>query len=202
MTGYCSGGRFRAPGFTLMETLVMLVLVSFSVLLMFQMLGTYRVARERFVARGADIDREALFSGWFADSIGGLHAVDGQPLDGGASSFSAVTLNPLLAQPGAPVPIQWTLEPAPVDGGWSVVYSEAGEVRWTLPLATPDVPSFVYLDQGGAVHETWPPALGVQRMLPQAIALIRGSIEGGRVQVAAVRGPLDPVYAPYQLEQE
>ena len=37
----------KGGGFTLMEMLVTLVLISFATMLMFQMLGSYRIANER-----------------------------------------------------------------------------------------------------------------------------------------------------------
>ena len=43
--------RNAVAGFTLMEMLVTLVLISFATMLMFQMLGSYRVARERVQAQ-------------------------------------------------------------------------------------------------------------------------------------------------------
>lgn len=193
--------RRAPPGFTLMETLVMLVLVSFSVLLMFQMLGTYRVARERVVSVGAGIDREALFEDWYADSVGGLHAVDGAPLSGDEAAFSAVTLNPMLAGPGAPVQVRWSLEAGP-DGTWTVRYAEAGEERWSLPLATREPPRFAYVDEAGKVHASWPPDLGLQQALPRAVALVRGAGADERVHAVAVRGPLEAVDLPFEMEQD
>ena len=57
-----------------MEMLVTLVLISFATMLMFQMLGSYRVARERVQAQAGLIDRQALFQAWFRDSVHGLYA--------------------------------------------------------------------------------------------------------------------------------
>lgn len=191
----------RARGFTLMETLVMLVLVSVTVALMFQMLGSYRIARERFIAQSGAIDRQALFEAWFADSVHGLRAIDGSPMQGTATGFEAVTLNPLFGSPGAPARVQWTLVAMP-DGGRSVRYSEDGVERWTLPLAGAGEARFAFLGDDGERHATWPPATGLRVALPAAVALVREGAPDARVQVAAVHGPRTPRIDPFEMEIE
>ena len=91
-------------GFTLMETLVMLVLLSFSVLLMFQMLGSYRIAHERVAAQSERISKAALVHAWLAETLAGQFALKDTPLRGDDLSVAGVTLNPLYASPGAPTP--------------------------------------------------------------------------------------------------
>ena len=192
----------RARGFTLMETLVMLVLVSFAVLLMFQMLGSYRVARERVAAQAGDIDRRALFDAWFLDSVRGLHPEATTPFKGEATHFTGFSLNPLFAPAGAPVALEWTLEPD-ADGVWTVSYSEDGKPRWTLPLADTREARFVYVDGAGNPQDQWPPAQGVQSGLPVSVALVQVGDSVVRTRVATVRGPLEPVPDnPFELEQD
>lgn len=190
----------RAAGFTLMETLVMLVLVSFSVLLMFQMLGSYRIAQARVVAQGGGIDRQALFDAWFSESVQGLRAIEAAPMQGSAEAFDGTTLNPLLASPGAPVAIGWRLEAGP--DGMALRYLEDDVERWALPLRDTDGARFVYLDADGTVHEAWPPAMGVQQALPASVGLVREGVAGQRVVVASVRGPLEPQYLPFELWED
>lgn len=190
----------RAVGFTLMETLVMLVLVSFSVLLMFQMLGSYRIAQSRVVAQGGGIDRQALFDAWFSESVQGLRAIEAAPLQGSAEAFAGTTLNPLLASPGAPVSIGWRLEQGP--DGTALRYLEGDVEHWALPLRDTDNARFVYLDAEGGLHDAWPPAMGVQMALPTSVALVREGVAGQRVVVASVRGPLEPQYLPFELWED
>lgn len=196
------GSAAKSGGFTLMETLVMLVLVSFAVLLMFQMLGSYRVARERIAATAGDIDRRALFDAWFLDSVRGLHPEANTPFKGTATDFSGFSLNPLFAAPGAPVALEWTLQTGR-DGEWVVSYSEDGKPRWSLPLADTREVRFVYLDRDGNPQDQWPPDSGVQAGLPVSVALVQVGAAGVRTRVASVRGPLEPLpYNPFQLEQD
>lgn len=192
------GGSMR--GFTLMETLVMLMLVSITALLMFQMLGSYRIARARFVAQSGEFDRQSLFDAWFADSVRGLHAVPGQVLQGTATSFSGVSLNPLFGPPGAPARVEWTLQRTPA-GDWTIRYVEDGTERWTLPLADAGQARFAYLDGDGKVGDVWPPASGMQDALPVSVALLRGDGDASRVQLATVRGPRKALAEPYEMEQ-
>lgn len=192
----------RAAGFTLMETLVMLVLVSFAVLLMFQMLGAYRIAGERTAAQAGNIDRQGLFDAWFMDSVRGMHALQDQPMQGSKTGFSAVTLNPLYGSPGAPTTVRWELVSKP--GEDTVVrYSEAGEPRWQLPLRDAERSHFAYVDEQGEMHDRWPPQQGLQVGLPTSVALLTGGdAVVARLRLASVLGPLQPQVAPFELEQE
>ena len=192
--------RAGLAGFTLMETLVMLMLVSMATTMMFQMLDSYRLAQERIAAQAGNQDRASLFESWFSDGVHGLSAVPGQPFKGSRSQFEGVTLNPLFGSPGAPSSIQWRLSSL-ADGG-EIEYWEDGEERWTLPLRDFDGARFVFFAQDGSQHEQWPPAKGLQEDLPAAIAFIRGGAPAERVRLAAVRGPLAPIDVPFQLEQD
>ncbi|SJZ90101.1 type II secretion system protein [Novilysobacter spongiicola] len=192
--------RAHQPGFTLMETLVMLVLVSFAVTLMFQMLGSYRVAKERTAAQAGRLDRSALMQAWFRESVEGLYPLDGEPLQGATASFSAQTLNPLHASPGAPVAIGWSLEQE-ADASW-IVYSEAGEERWRLEMRDAPAPGFVFLDGNGATHAGWPPAQGLQEALPAAVGLVwdRNDSDTGRLLLGSVRHSREPRMVPFESE--
>ena len=192
----------RTAGFTLMETLVMLVLVSFAVLLMFQMLGAYRIAGERAAAQAGNIDRQGLFDAWFMASVRGLHASEDAPMQGSKTDFSAVTLNPLYGSPGAPTPVRWELVSA-AGKDTLVRYWEAGEQRWQLPLRDGVRSRFAYVDKQGESHDRWPPQLGVQAGLPASVALLSGGGDAvARLRLASVLGPLQPQVAPFELEQE
>ena len=92
--------RNALAGFTLMEMLVTLVLISFATMLMFQMLGSYRVARERVQAQAGLIDRQALFQSWFRDSVHGLYAAPKLHLDGSAEQFSGPLWDQFTLQMG------------------------------------------------------------------------------------------------------
>lgn len=194
---------FHGRGFTLMETLVMLVLVSFSVLLMFQMLGSYRIARDRVTSQSERIDRQALFDAWFGDTVRGLYALKTEPLRGEALTFSGISLNPLMASPGAPTAFSWRLD-FTAARGWLITYGELGSARWSLPLSDTSEARFVYIDADGKTQDRWPPALGLQNELPQAVALVREDGQGKRkyIRLASVYGPAREHIELYQPEED
>lgn len=190
--------RAGHAGFTLMETLVMLMLVSMAATMMFQMLESYRIAQERIASQAGNQDRSSLFEAWFVDAVHGLLADPAKPFKGSRLEFEGRTLNPLFGPSGAPAAFNWKLRAKP-EGG-EVSYSEDGVVRWTLPMRDFDGSRFIYFDTDGSQFDQWPPAKGLSQDLPAAIALVRGAGTGERVRLAAVMGPLVPRDIPYTVE--
>lgn len=186
-----------------MEALVTLMLISFVSLLMFQMLGNYRIAKERVVAQSGSIDRRALFSAWFRDSVRNLHADRELKFKGDTRGFTGVTLDPATGNTGALTEMGWSLRQRR-GGGWEMRYSEAGEVQWSAALADDSRVSFGYVDGEGELHDEWPPRLGLAEELPAAVVFRRGGRVGGQLRpvVASVRGSLKPIVAVYELEQD
>ena len=196
-----SGARVH-DGFTLMEMLVTLVLISFATMLMFQMLGSYRIANDRVRSQAGDIDRHALFQEWFRDSVHGLYAAPKLQFVGDPAQFSATTLNPLYAMEGSPTPVEWSLR-ADQDGAAEIVYSEAGIERWHLPLQGGGEVEFAYFDANWRETDAWPPKLGKvnREALPAVVGLVRRFSDGDRPLLVAVLGPLEPPVRLYGEEQ-
>lgn len=193
----------RAHGFSLMEMLVTLMLVSFATMLMFQMLGSYRVARERVQAQAAGIDRQALFQAWLRASVHGLFAGPDLRFTGDARRFGGVSLNPLYAPQGSPSRVAWAIRDGG-EGGTEIVYEEGGEERWALAVDGTDV-QFAYLDEAGKETATWPPAHGLVKpeALPAMVVFRRQLAGREHPVVAAVLGPLEPptrLYGDEELE--
>ena len=191
-----------APGFTLMEMLVTLVLISFATMLMFQMLGSYRIANDRVRGQAGNIDRHALFQQWFRDSVHGLYAAPKLHFVGDPARFSATTLNPLYAPEGSPTAITWSLR-AGADGAAEIVYAEDGREQWHLPLQGGGEVEFAYFDEGWRETDAWPPKLGKvnPEALPAVVGLVRRFAEGDRPLLVAVLGPLEPPVRLYGEEQ-
>ena len=194
--------RFRA-GFTLMEMLVTLVLLSFTTLLIYQMLGSYRIARERAMAMSSGVDRQVLFDTWFRASVQGLFIDNRLSFKGDRQSFAATTLNPLYAREGMPVEVEWRLLEAG-EGSRQIAYSEDGRERWRLTLAGAASAYFVYLDAAGNPDYQWPlpDAPATPPTLPSGVVLVREDETGAdRAMVASVLGPLEPVLRLYSDDQ-
>lgn len=196
-----SGARVH-DGFTLMEMLVTLVLISFATMLMFQMLGSYRIANDRVRSQAGDIDRHALFQEWFRDSVHGLYAAPKLQFVGDPAQFSATTLNPLYAMEGSPTPVEWSLR-ADENGNAEIVYAEEGREQWHLALQGGGEVEFAYFDAQWRETDTWPPKLGKvnPEALPAVVGLMRRFADGDRPLLVAVLGPLEPPKRLYGEEQ-
>lgn len=196
------GNAARAHGFTLMEILVVLVLVAITVSLAFEMLGAYRLAKERVAVQADDLGRRALLEAWFIESIRGVVAVEEGMLAGAETRVAATSLNPVLAGRGAPTEFEWEIEDNP--GSLQMVYREYGEERWrvALPSGT-EAARFVYLEASGAMQPQWPPAMGMQGELPGSVALVIDAPDGRqRVMLASVRGPLLPRIDAFEMGED
>lgn len=195
-------GRHPPTGFTLMETLVMLLLVSLATTLMFQTLAAYRVARERFLVQGELLDVRTLSEDWFVESVRGLHPIGSRPLRGEPGRMEATSHNPLLGPPGTPAAIAWLVE-QDTAGTWVLAYVQDGVERFAVPMPDLDSARLVYLDAEGGSHGQWPPASGSQTGLPIAVGLLRQRVDGrSSLRLAAVRGPRVERIDPFQPEIE
>ena len=174
-----------------MEVLVTLVLISISSMLMFQMLGSYRLTRERVQAQSGMVDRQALFAAWLRASIQGLFIDQGLTFVGDEARFEGTTLNPLFAVPATPTLVRWEVRASAT--GTEVIYSEAGRERWRAQARWRSA-RFAFLDEEGKRHSAWPPRNGRQDELPSAILLlVPDSPTVDPTLAAAVLGPLKPV---------
>ena len=194
-------GTPASAGFTLMEMLVTLMLVSFTTMLMFQMLGSYRIAHQRVQAQSGQIDRRALFQAWFRESVHGLFAAKDLEFVGEADRFRGTTLNPLFASEGSPTVVEWRLLRG--DRQMEIVYLEDGTQRWRQPLEGSDEARFVYVDAEDKLQDGWPPKLGKRTRgeLPALVMLVRDGNSEAQPLAAAVLGPLLPPERVYGYEQ-
>ncbi|MDE2156359.1 MAG: hypothetical protein KGJ32_10765 [Xanthomonadaceae bacterium] len=199
-------GPRRARAFTLMETLVMLLISALAMTLMFQALAGFNRSRQRAAALEGVRDNGAVVLDWLRDSIRGLVALDmtgltvkaDDPvlgLKGDAQGFTATTLDPLLGAAGVPVTVSWQVQPAA--GGDRLVYRETGQQPLTLSLRDAGTLHFAYLDQDGKALPGWPPRLGLQVPLPQAIELLTDGGSGSQVMVQSIAVPRPMPLTPY-----
>ena len=199
----------RERGFTLLETLVMLIVSALALMMMFQALAGFNHSRERMGALESVRNNDAVVLGWLRDNFRGVVAIEATPgvarqpddpaagLRGAADGFTALTLAPLLGQNGAPVEVQWRI--AHTDSGSALIYQEAGRAPLTLPLRDASELSFAYLDANGVVTAEWPPQAGLQAPLPSAIELRLGSGARTRVVAQAIATPRPMQLAPYTV---
>lgn len=189
-----------APGLTLTEMLVVLVLVSLLGVLLIQGAGFFlgKYATVKRLHREASL--AALRQHWFISTVQAIVPSDleARRFAGDASSFEGVTLQPLAAEPGLPVRVRWS-----IDGdGASVVYAEEGGARWTVLASDEEGLAFQYADSAGQWHDRWPVVINPRRppleRIPDTVRLL--STAGRTIWLA--RLDLFPEPVPNYREDE
>jgi prepilin-type N-terminal cleavage/methylation domain-containing protein len=157
-------------GFSLLEALVTLVIVSLVATVLMQSLLYAMGLRERVLR----VDREGrtgvLHERWFRDSVAAAVAdrPDGaSPFVGDAASVRFLSQSPLDGVGARPV--AWRLEDD-VRGLKALVYAQAGD-EWTVLSSTLSEGRFEYLDTRGEWHTAWPLEARADELLPRAVRL-------------------------------
>lgn len=163
-------------GFTLLEAIVTLVIVSLLVTVLMQALSHTLGIRERVVRFQGESRLETLQEQWFRDTVAAalpdLHDAYG-PLRGDADEVDMLTLAPLSG--AGPRRVRWRLQP--VDGGFALHYIDGDDDRVVLrgPLSGA---AFDYLDGPRGWRPSWSPETGDGIVLPQAIRLRADTVIG------------------------
>lgn len=190
--------RRAQRGLTMMELLVVLLLVS--------LLGTLVVQGLAFFARSYDaVTRaqreatvEALRQHWFATAVRGIvpYGVESLAFSGESSSFVAMTLQPLNADPGLATRTRWSI--GEVGGAQVVTYAENGALAWPMLEVDYADLAFHYADDANRWHARWPvedrPGRapdGSDEPVQWTPTMIRLSSSDGTIWLAAVDA--DPV---------
>jgi len=185
-------------GFTLLEVLVVLVIVTMLVTFLFQTLSHVLTVRLTILRQIATFQQGAIQEFWFRYSTSGLIAdypdiENNHVFTGDKQHFSGLTTTALNSDAGVPVPFGWFL----------VQENQQNELRyqtqaetWTILTWSDDsyLSSFQYLDKEGHWVEQWPPKqFGITPpQLPEAIMLIakrNQHIITWVVAVSALRSP-------------
>lgn len=182
-------------GFTLLEMLVVLILVSMTTGILMQGLHQIFLLQSRFGHELFNSQQGAMYTEWFRRSVNGMMPDyhDGKhPFKGSAREFSGMTLSPLNAATETLVPFMWRLEFDPASGQTQLRYG-AGEETPTVLSWPGNSGKFVYFDGNNEPHDAWPPFLGKWPQLPKAIYLENQNPEEPRIIVAVPRGPESPL---------
>lgn len=166
--------RLSSGGFTLLETIVTLVIVSMIVVVLMQALQQSLGLRTRLLRHEREVRAAVLQEQWFRESVGS--AIADLPdalgaMDGNARGLSLVSAAP-LSGPGLSK-LYWSLQPVP--GGVALAYSEAGGKPMTILAGPLTDAAFDYLDGEGRWLQEWkvPPvaetAAGANEMLPREV---------------------------------
>ena len=171
--------RRAVGGFTLLEAVVTLVIVSMLVAVLMQALGHSLNLRARLLRVQGEARTELLQEAWFRDTVGAAQAdlddamggMEGEP-DG----LSNASMMPLAAQGMSR--IRWWLQR---DGdGMSLHYSDSAASDVVVMPGPLQDAAFAYLDHAGEWHDTWAPAPDAAERLPRLV----------RFQARTARGTL------------
>lgn len=158
-------------GFTLLEMLVVLILVSLTTTLIFQGFSYVLHLRARFLVALDDLQVGMLQAHWFHSSTRGLVADyrEGEYVfKGSARSFEGLTISALDGIIGVPMPFAWKIEQT---GAMTVLfYRDSQNETWEISRWLGDEGYFRYMAGDGQWHEQWPPLFGLE--LPQLPTLI------------------------------
>lgn len=172
------------PGFTLIETLIALVIAAMVTLVLLDSLSAIAAQAARLERAVAGTQEQIIDWLTLERAIAGLqpdYLEGGTPFEGDETRFRGLTDLPLTGHAGAVGIITLTLEEDEAAGrdGRPVsrlVYAENGEMVTTLDLETPA--RLVYLDMDGDTYPEWPPEQGFPvnplfyRPVPRAILLV------------------------------
>lgn len=161
--------RGRCGGFTLLETVVTLVIVSMLVAMLMQALGHSLNVRARLLRVQGESRTELLQEAWFRETVGAAQAdledamggMEGEP-----DSLAYASTMPLASHGMARV--RWWVQ---ADGarGASLHYSDP-DARDVVVVPGPlQDAGFAYMDHAGAWHDEWKPAPEATERLPRLI---------------------------------
>ena len=180
-------------GFTLIEMLVVMILVSITSAVLIQAMGYLFGIQQRAGSEAWNMQGKAMSEDWFRQVVEGLQPdyTDGRNVFSGADhQFSGLTTNLLAENYGGLGAFSFSLRPDYSGGSTNLVYGND-----SIILSMNDTNAkFVYVDEKGEPHDSWPPPLGIWPQLPSSIL-----IEGKDFVLAAT--PLGPA-APLPRVQD
>jgi general secretion pathway protein J len=187
--------RVRRNGFTLLEMLVVLIIVSLISSILFEALGQIYKLESRFGQHLAESQQGAMYNDWYRQVVQGLqndYALGKDVFKGESASFTGVTTSPLSLDYGTPTAITLSMEYNGRDDVTDLLY-QAND-RKTRLTSWPGRRStkFVYIDDKGEQHDTWPPEFGLWPQLPNMIMLQYQKEGEPQFLAAAPRGSKDP----------
>lgn len=145
-------------GFTLLEMMVVLVLVSLITVLLMQGFSFVVGLQERIRNQLVLIQELELREQWFRIVVRSHHrgrAVDQAPFIGEPNEMSGLVLQALVGGTGMPTKVTWRLERQGLESVLSYQEAELEPVR--IMAWSDEAPEFRFLDASGTLNEYWPP---------------------------------------------
>lgn len=188
-------------GFTLLEALVTLVIVSLMVALLMQALSQVLNLRERVLRHQMEARVAALQERWFRDSVQAV-IVDlpdalGE-MQGTAESMRFVTANPLASE-GLGL-VRWDVVPSGAGQGLALVYTDLAGRRMRAIEGPLRSARFDYRAEGGEWQSEWRPEAGQGQVLPRLVRLQATGSRGSFTWIVALS--VEPAPASKLLRPE
>lgn len=185
-------------GFTLLEAIVTLVIVSLIVAVLMQALGQALNMRTRVLHYQRESRLASLQEQWFRDTVGS--AVSDLPdafgrLRGSAGSLELVT--PAALGGGGLQRIRWSLRPVP--GGHALHYHDATWADGVVVAGPLQNAAFAYLGRNGDWLREWEPAEDANILLPRMVRLEGMTTSGPLLWLVPITADPAP---PVRLETE
>ncbi len=170
-------------GFTLIEILVVMILVSMIVTVLFQGLAQAIRIRSSAGIETAQVAREAMRRVWYRQLINGLIPDDENGtaiFQGGPTSFRGQSTNAIDFDTGAVLPITVTLEVDAASDSTIVRVTTRSVAVGPHEIALLSLPgmnfAFAYVDTDASQSSVWPRrVIGKAPQLPSAIWIVDGS---------------------------
>lgn len=183
----------RYAGFTLLETLVALVITALASVLIMQGLSHALTLRERILEHTQYQREDALRRGWFGDSVGALIAdlprIERHRFTGDPEGFSGLTLAALQELPGVPTVVSWKVER---EADVIHLYYRQAQEDWQRTWSWRAVQArFSYFDRDTGWRAEWPPRGRESMPLPAVIAFTTRWRGRPVTWVAAIQGRRD-----------
>jgi prepilin-type N-terminal cleavage/methylation domain-containing protein len=151
------------PGFTLIETLIALIIAAMVTFVLLDTLSAISAQASRLDRSVARTQEQII--GWLTleRAVAGLlpDYLDGPaPFEGDETRFRGLSDRPMTGHPGAPGIITLSIEQDADDPGTlaRLVYAEGGEVLLEVELGVDA--RLAYIDFEGVEHAAWPPPEG------------------------------------------
>ena len=158
----------RQRGFTLLETVVTLVVVSMLVAMLMQALNHALSLRTRIARVQAEARTDLLQEAWFREAVATAQAdlEDAMgSMQGSSTELAYATPMPLVANGMSRV--RWWLQRE--GDGLALHYSDPATPDLTIVRGPLQEASFAYLDHEGQWHEQWNPAPDDRQRLPRLV---------------------------------
>jgi|SRR5271166_3470315 len=164
-------------GFTLVEVLITLVLLSMVAAVAFGSLRQVLEARERLRPYLDRSKETTLVAGWFRQTVQALIADydDGKHrFAGTAAEISGLTASPLVGPPGTPTPFSWVIKHDVPRDLTTLEYGESSKQPFRIAEWAGHEGGFAYYAGGQQWQAAWPPSDHDQgKSIPQLPQLVR-----------------------------